>query len=88
VRLALDHASTSCRCPAAHGYLTLAVAAINAWNRLNIAGRTVPGAYRKHDRPGPTVAGPGQSRHDLKNTPLRSRPITAPTTAVAGSDVN
>ena len=26
--------------------LTLAVAGINAWNRLNIAGRTVPGAYR------------------------------------------
>ena len=26
--------------------LTLAVAAINAWNRLNIAGRTVPGTYR------------------------------------------
>jgi AhpD family alkylhydroperoxidase len=26
--------------------LTLAVAAINAWNRLNIAARTVPGAYR------------------------------------------
>jgi AhpD family alkylhydroperoxidase len=26
--------------------LTLAVAEINAWNRLNIAARTVPGAYR------------------------------------------
>src|SRR5262245_65242918 len=26
--------------------LTLAVAGINAWNRLNIAGRTVAGAYR------------------------------------------
>src|SRR5262245_44715221 len=26
--------------------LTLAIAAINAWNRLNIAGRTVPGSYR------------------------------------------
>ena len=26
--------------------LTLAVAAINAWNRLNIAGRTVPGSYQ------------------------------------------
>jgi AhpD family alkylhydroperoxidase len=26
--------------------LTLAVAAINAWNRLNIAGRTVPGTYK------------------------------------------
>jgi len=26
--------------------LTLAVAGINAWNRLNIAARTVPGAYR------------------------------------------
>jgi AhpD family alkylhydroperoxidase len=26
--------------------LTLAVAAINAWNRLSIASRTVPGAYR------------------------------------------
>ena len=32
--------------------LTLAVAGINAWNRLNIAGRTVPGGYRparKHE---------------------------------------
>ncbi len=26
--------------------LTLAVATINAWNRLAIAGRTVPGTYR------------------------------------------
>src|SRR3954469_11793240 len=26
--------------------LTLAIAAINTWNRLNIAGRTVPGAYQ------------------------------------------
>ena len=26
--------------------LTLAVAAINAWNRLSIAGRLVPGAYK------------------------------------------
>ena len=26
--------------------LTLAIAAINAWNRLNIAGRTVAGTYR------------------------------------------
>ena len=26
--------------------LTFAVAGINAWNRLNIAARTVPGAYR------------------------------------------
>ena len=26
--------------------LTLAVAAINAWNRLAIAGRTVPGTYQ------------------------------------------
>jgi AhpD family alkylhydroperoxidase len=26
--------------------LTLAVAAINAWNRLSIAGRTVPGTYQ------------------------------------------
>jgi len=26
--------------------LTLAVTAINAWNRLSIASRTVPGAYR------------------------------------------
>jgi hypothetical protein len=26
--------------------LTLAVAAINAWNRLSIASRTVPGAYQ------------------------------------------
>jgi len=26
--------------------LTLAVAAINSWNRLNIASRTVPGTYQ------------------------------------------
>ena len=26
--------------------LTLAVAAINAWNRLSIAGRLVPGTYQ------------------------------------------
>jgi hypothetical protein len=26
--------------------LALAVAAINGWNRLNIAARTVPGEYR------------------------------------------
>jgi hypothetical protein len=26
--------------------LTLAVAAINAWNRISIAGRIVPGAYQ------------------------------------------
>jgi AhpD family alkylhydroperoxidase len=28
------------------GDLTLAVAAINSWNRLNIAARTVPGTYK------------------------------------------
>jgi alkylhydroperoxidase family enzyme len=28
--------------------LTLAVAAINAWNRLAISSRTVPGAYQPH----------------------------------------
>jgi AhpD family alkylhydroperoxidase len=26
--------------------LTLAISAINSWNRLNIAGRTVPGSYK------------------------------------------
>jgi AhpD family alkylhydroperoxidase len=34
--------------------LTLAVSAINSWNRLNIAGRTVPGSYKpakRHDLP-------------------------------------
>jgi AhpD family alkylhydroperoxidase len=34
--------------------LTLAVATINAWNRLAIAGRSVPGAYqpvKSHERP-------------------------------------
>jgi alkylhydroperoxidase family enzyme len=30
--------------------LTLAVAAINAWNRLSIAARTVPGAYKAPQR--------------------------------------
>jgi hypothetical protein len=29
--------------------LTTAVAAINVWNRLNIALRTVPGAYQPND---------------------------------------
>ena len=29
--------------------LTMAVIAINAWNRLNIALRTVPGAYQPND---------------------------------------
>jgi len=29
--------------------LTLAVATINAWNRLSIAARTVPGTYRPRD---------------------------------------
>jgi alkylhydroperoxidase family enzyme len=33
--------------------LTLAVAAINAWNRLSIAGRLTPGAYQ----PTPQVEG-------------------------------
>jgi AhpD family alkylhydroperoxidase len=28
--------------------LTLAVASINAWNRLNIAARTEPGTYKRH----------------------------------------
>jgi len=36
--------------------LTLAVSAINSWNRLNIAGRTVPGAYKP------------VKRHDLQKT--------------------
>jgi alkylhydroperoxidase family enzyme len=30
--------------------LTLAVAAINAWNRLSIAARTLPGTYRVPQR--------------------------------------
>ena len=30
--------------------LTLAVVAINGWNRLNIAFRTVPGTYQVHQR--------------------------------------
>lgn len=30
--------------------LTLAVATINAWNRLSIAGRTTPGTYQPADR--------------------------------------
>jgi AhpD family alkylhydroperoxidase len=35
-------------------YLTLAVAAINAWNRLSIAARTLPGTYQpaSHSRVG------------------------------------
>ncbi len=31
--------------------LTLAIAAINGWNRLNIAGRTVPGTYQAAKAP-------------------------------------
>jgi AhpD family alkylhydroperoxidase len=31
--------------------LTLAIAAINCWNRLNIAARTVPGAYQPSTAP-------------------------------------
>ncbi len=31
--------------------LTLAVAAINAWNRLSIAGRLIPGDYQPADAP-------------------------------------
>jgi AhpD family alkylhydroperoxidase len=30
--------------------LTLAIVAINGWNRLNIALRTVPGTYQVHER--------------------------------------
>jgi alkylhydroperoxidase family enzyme len=30
--------------------LTLAVASINAWNRLNVAMRTVPGSYKAKAR--------------------------------------
>ena len=30
--------------------LTFAIAAINGWNRLNIAGRTVPGTYQARAR--------------------------------------
>jgi AhpD family alkylhydroperoxidase len=36
-------------------HLTLAIVAINGWNRLNVAFRTVPGAYR------PAAARPGAS---------------------------
>ena len=31
--------------------LTLAIALINAWNRLSIAARTVPGRYKPHPAP-------------------------------------
>jgi alkylhydroperoxidase family enzyme len=30
--------------------LTLGIAAINAWNRMNIAARTVPGTYQAQKR--------------------------------------
>ena len=36
--------------------LTLAVAAINAWNRLAIAGRTEPGTYQPTKAPGKRTA--------------------------------
>jgi AhpD family alkylhydroperoxidase len=37
--------------------LTLAVATINAWNRLSIAGRTTPGTYQPATRTTAAVAG-------------------------------
>jgi AhpD family alkylhydroperoxidase len=36
--------------------LTLAVATINAWNRLSIAGRTTPGTYQPPARPAAAVS--------------------------------
>lgn len=36
--------------------LTLAVATINAWNRLSIAGRTTPGTYQPAHRAAATVS--------------------------------
>ena len=33
------------------GDLTLAIATINAWNRLAVAARSVPGTYRSHLTP-------------------------------------
>ena len=37
--------------------LTLAVATINAWNRLSIAGRTMPGTYQPAERPSEAISG-------------------------------
>jgi AhpD family alkylhydroperoxidase len=37
--------------------LTLAVATINAWNRLSIAGRTTPGTYQPAARPIEAISG-------------------------------
>ncbi len=36
--------------------LTFAIATINAWNRLSIAARTVPGTYRPVSRPAPPTS--------------------------------
>lgn len=56
--------------------LTLAVATINAWNRLAIAGRTVPGTYR--------LPSPSRSRKGHSDPPSgcrRIREIANPTEA-------
>ena len=37
--------------------LTLAVATINAWNRLSIAGRTTPGTYQPAAKPTEAISG-------------------------------
>jgi alkylhydroperoxidase family enzyme len=42
--------------------LTIAVVAINGWNRLNIAFRTVPGGYRPQHA-GKTSAAPLEPAH-------------------------
>lgn len=36
--------------------LTMAIIAINGWNRLSVAFRTVPGAYRPAAHPEPATA--------------------------------
>src|SRR5262249_37325430 len=53
--------------------LTFAVAGINAWNRLNIAARTVPGAYRPargHEAAGTHEATRG---HEARRSAKRRR---------------
>ena len=75
--------------------LTMAVIAINAWNRLNIALRTVPGAYQPHDPAIDTAScgtrflewrtiGAGPHPGPLPGRTLTSRQVSWPRRSPAG----
>ena len=49
--------------------LTLAIAAINAWNRLSIAARLTPGTYQ----PAPAEPGAVTYKHLRPSKPMRRR---------------